>query len=106
MFKVSIYKLTQFTPAQIDTLQSKITTKGEGNKKAAYVTCLVRKKDIKLTPEEIVRQLYIDTLNTTYGYSLEKMQCEYIKRQNQQQLKRMNKQAVRLGMILVPIPTS
>ena len=32
--------------------------------------------------------------------------AEYIKRQNQQQLKRMNKQAVRLGMILVPIPTS
>ncbi len=77
ILKDSNYKLTQFTPVQINTLQSKITTKGEGNKKAAYVTCLVRKKDIKLTPEEIVRQLYIDTLNTTYGYALEKMQCEY-----------------------------
>lgn len=31
---------------------------------------------------------------------------EYIKQQNQQQLKRINKQAVKLGMILVPLPTT
>lgn len=77
ILKDSNYKLTQFTPAQIDTLQSKITTKGEGNKKAAYVTCLVRKKDIKLTPEEIVRQLYLLVLTEELGYPTTRIEVEH-----------------------------
>ena len=77
ILKDSNYKLTQFTPVQINTLQSKITTKGEGNKKAAYVTCLVRKKDIKLTPEEIVRQLYLLVLTEELGYPTTRIEVEH-----------------------------
>ena len=39
-----------------------------------YLTCLVRKKEIKLTPEEVVRQLYLLVLIEDYGYSTSKME--------------------------------
>jgi len=42
-----------------------------------YVTCKVRKKDIKLTPEEVVRQLYLIKLHKEYGYPYERMQLEF-----------------------------
>ena len=32
-----------------------------------YVICKVRKKEIKLTPEEVVRQLYLVKLHKEYG---------------------------------------
>ena len=42
-----------------------------------YIKCLVRKKDIKLTPEEAVRQLYLMVLNKQYDYPFERMELEY-----------------------------
>lgn len=42
-----------------------------------YLTCLVRKKEIKLTPEEVVRQLYLLVLIEDYGYSTSRMELEY-----------------------------
>ena len=41
------------------------------------LTCLVRKKEIKLTPEEVVRQLYLLVLIEDYGYSTSRMELEY-----------------------------
>ncbi len=58
LLKDSAYKLSQFKPERIDALESAITLKDSGKKAAPYVTCLVRGKPIKLTPEEAVRQLY------------------------------------------------
>lgn len=62
LLKDSAYKLGQFKPAQIAALESSITLKESGKKAAPYVTCLVRGKPIKLTPEEAVRQLYVMVL--------------------------------------------
>ena len=42
-----------------------------------YATCLVRDKQIKLTPEEIIRQLYLDKLMNEYGYPKSRIQVEY-----------------------------
>ena len=42
-----------------------------------YIPCLIRDKDIKLTPEEVVRQLYIDKLINEYGYTKSRIQVEY-----------------------------
>lgn len=42
--------------------------KESGKKTAPYVTCLVRGKPIKLTPEEAVRQLYVMVLRDDLGY--------------------------------------
>ena len=42
-----------------------------------YLTCLVRKKEIKLTPEEVVRQLYLLVLMEDYGYPSSRIELEY-----------------------------
>lgn len=64
----SAYKLTQFKPAQIAALESRITMKVTGKGLTPYVTCLVRNKSIKLVPEEAVRQLYVMVLMDDLGY--------------------------------------
>ena len=46
-------------------------------KKCLLLKCLVRRKDIQLTPEEAVRQLYLMVLNEEYGYPFERMEIEY-----------------------------
>lgn len=56
ILKDSEYKLDQFSPEQITALESSIITKTDKNgKEVFYVKCLVREKEIKLTPEECVR---------------------------------------------------
>ena len=74
--KDSAYKLGQFKSTQIEDLETTIIFK-ENNEKVPYVNCLVRKKLIKLTPEEVVRQLYIRVLKDDLEYPLERMEVEY-----------------------------
>ncbi|MBD2629119.1 hypothetical protein [Trichormus variabilis] len=62
IFKDSNYKLSQFTPQEIDTLEKSIFIKQTQSGNVAYIQCLVRGKEIKLTPEEAVRQLYLQVL--------------------------------------------
>ena len=73
----SNYKLTQFSEEKIKFLEENILTKEVKGKTVPYIKCLVRKKDIKLTPEEVVRQLYVMTLNQDYGYPIDRMELEY-----------------------------
>ena len=55
--KGSEHDLSLFSDEKIATLESRITIK-EGKKgPISYLSCLVRKQEIKLTPEEVVRQL-------------------------------------------------
>lgn len=77
ILKDSNYKLTQFSTEQIQKLESEITLKTKNDKTTPYVECKVRRKEIKLTPEEVVRQLYLYLLNENYGYSFERMEIEY-----------------------------
>ena len=73
----SNYKLTQFSQQQIEKLESEIIIKEIRGTVSPYINCLVRRKDIKLTPEETVRQLYLMVLNEEYGYPFERMEIEY-----------------------------
>ena len=73
----SNYKLTQFSQQQIEKLESQIIIKEIRGTVSPYINCLVRRKDIKLTPEETVRQLYLMVLNEEYGYPFERMEIEY-----------------------------
>ncbi len=77
LLKDSGYKLTQFTPAQISALEASITVKQTAKTSVPYVTCLVRGKPIKLTPEEAVRQLYVMVLCGDLGYPVKRIQLEY-----------------------------
>lgn len=75
----SNYKLSQFSTEKIKKLEESIFLKQD--KKGTdipYILCLVRKKEVKLTPEEIVRQLYIMVLHQDYGYPVERMELEFV----------------------------
>ena len=77
ILKDSDYTLRQFDQKQIESLECRITTKTDNNGKTLYyVPCLIRNKEIKLTPEECVRQLYLDTLMDKYGYPKERIELE------------------------------
>ena len=78
ILKDSNYSLSQFDTDKIELLEQKIKTKDVKGKETPFVFCLVRKKDIKLTPEEVVRQLYLMVLNDDYGYPVSRMELEYI----------------------------
>jgi type I restriction enzyme M protein len=75
ILKDSDYKLTQFDVAKIAKLEASMVEKEGG--KGFYADCLVRKKQIKLNPEEIVRQLYLMVLIDDLGYPVDRIQCEY-----------------------------
>ncbi len=76
--KDSAYKISQFSRESIDNLTGRIIEKTDKKGKPyAVVSCLVRKKQIVLKPEEVVRQLFIDKLINDYGYPVSRMQLEY-----------------------------
>lgn len=77
ILKDTNYKLTQFNQEQIDRLEASIFIKESRGKDVPYIKCLARKKDIKLTPEEIVRQLYLMVLNQKYGYEFTNIKVEH-----------------------------
>lgn len=78
ILKDSAYKTEQFSQTSIDNLNGRIIKKADKKGKPyAVVECLVRKKQITLKPEEVVRQLLIDKLINDYGYPVSRMQLEY-----------------------------
>lgn len=80
ILKDSEYNLDLFSLDSINKLESKIITKEsstQGTKPQYYIPCLIRDKSIKLTPEEIVRQLYLDRLINEYTYPKSRIQVEY-----------------------------
>ncbi|MDD4190812.1 MAG: N-6 DNA methylase [Mangrovibacterium sp.] len=74
----SDYKITQFDLVHIQEFEKRIVVRPDkkGNP-IPYVICLVRKKEIKLVPEEVVRQLFLDVLINDFGYPTERMELEY-----------------------------
>jgi type I restriction enzyme M protein len=77
ILKDSSYKLAQFSQEKIDYLEENIREKEVRGKDVPYFKCLVRKKDVKLTPEEVVRQLYVLVLTQDFGYPADRMEVEY-----------------------------
>ena len=78
ILKNSKYGLTQFSQEKINQLEKRIFT--NENKKGdsiPYVKCLAREKTIRLTPEEIIRQLYLLILHHDFKYPFERMELEY-----------------------------
>ncbi len=78
ILKDSAYKTEQFTTEAIERLNGRIIEKEDKNgKKYATVMCLVRKKEIRLNPEEVIRQLFLDKLINDYGYPVNRIKLEY-----------------------------
>lgn len=76
IFKNTSYDDTLFSEETIAAIESAIFMKPIKDVEAPYIKCLVREKEIKLTPEEAVRQLYIYKLMHEYGYPTDRLQLE------------------------------
>jgi len=66
-----------FTSEEISAIEARISSRTVKGKDSTFITCLVRNKEFKLTPEEIVRQLYIYRLINGYGYPVNRLQVEF-----------------------------
>ena len=77
ILKDSNYKLSQFTETEIVQLEKAIALKTVKNTEVPYTVCLVRQKEIKLTPEEVIRQLYLRVLIERLKYPVSRVQVEY-----------------------------
>lgn len=76
----STYSLDLFSTHQelISDLENRIVTKKSSKgDDIPYVKCLIRDKEVKLTPEEVVRQLYTAILINDYDYTKERIVLEY-----------------------------
>lgn len=71
------YSLKLFTAAEIEYIEQNIIDKETKKGVEPYFKCQIREKEIKLTPEEIVRQLFIYKLINHYGYGVGRMKLEY-----------------------------
>lgn len=73
ILKNSNYDDAQFSEEELNQFEDKIYYKDE----VPYVQCIIREKEIKLTPEETIRQLYLNKLINIYGYPKDRMTLEY-----------------------------
>ncbi len=76
IFKNTSYDDTLFSKEAIAAVESAIFMKSVKDVETPYIRCLVREKEIKLTPEEAVRQLYIYKLIHEYGYPTDRIRLE------------------------------
>ena len=77
ILKDSNYHLSLFGQDEIDRLRAAVFIKQARGKDAPYVKCVVRGRDIRLNPEEVVRQLYASRLIHRYGYPKNRLAVEY-----------------------------
>lgn len=77
LLKDSNYNLTQFSRKHIEKLEESVFQKTVRNQEVPYVKCLSRNKDIRLTPEEAIRQLYLRVLHKDFGYPFDRIEVEY-----------------------------
>ena len=77
ILKDTDHNLSLFSADEIESLRKKIATRIHAGKETAFINCIVRGKDVRLNPEEIVRQLYAARLIHHYGYPSKRMAFEY-----------------------------
>lgn len=76
VFKNTSYDDTLFSEDAVAAVESAIFMKPVKGIETPYIKCFVREKEIKLTPEEAVRQLYIYKLIHDYSYPTDRIQLE------------------------------
>lgn len=69
--------LSLFSDEKIATLEARIVERKKGSKIALYAPCLVRGREVMLTPEEVVRQLYLMVLTQDLGYPSARIALEH-----------------------------
>lgn len=77
LFRNSTHKSSMFASETLKAIESAIFTKTIRGAEVPYIKCIIRNKEIRLTPEEAVRQLYVYELIHIYGYSPENIKLEH-----------------------------
>ncbi|KAA6341707.1 Type I restriction enzyme EcoKI M protein [termite gut metagenome] len=74
----SDYRYAQFDLMLIQKFEQCIIARTDSKgKEIPYIKCLVRNKEIRLTPEKAVRQLYLEILLNEYKYPADRIELEY-----------------------------
>ena len=76
LFKNTSYDDTLFSDEAKRTLEAQIIMKTVRGTEVPYIRCAIRDKEIRLTPEEAVRQLYLHELLNDYAYTAARIQLE------------------------------
>ena len=77
LFRGSTHKASVFSPEAVSYLEGAVFMRPSRGGEVPYVRCLIRDKDVRLTPEEAVRQLYVYDLIHVEGYSAENIRLEH-----------------------------
>ena len=77
ILKDSKYSLAQFDKQSIEELINKVILKESKAGSKYYVQCIKRNKEILLTPEEIIRQLFLIELTKHYQYPLSRVNVKH-----------------------------
>ena len=77
ILKDTDYAVSLFSEKEIKLIESNIFEKETKTGNALYVKCIIRNKEIKLTPEEVIRQLFTAKLLTHYNYPKGRIVFEY-----------------------------
>ena len=62
LIKNTSYDTSMFSDSAIKAIEDNVFLKEVRGKDVPHITCLIRNKPIRLSPEEVVRQLYIHKL--------------------------------------------
>lgn len=76
IFENTSYDATLFSEETKEAVESLVFKKEGKGGEIPYIKCLVREKEIRLTPEEAVRQLYLYRLIHAYGYPADRIRLE------------------------------
>ncbi|MDR0618521.1 MAG: type I restriction enzyme HsdR N-terminal domain-containing protein, partial [Bacteroidales bacterium] len=78
ILKDSDYRHVQFDLMLIYEFEQRIIVRTDNKRREIpYINCLIRKKEIRLTPEEAIRQLYLEILLNDYKYPADRIELEY-----------------------------
>lgn len=75
--KSQTHSLKLFSQDEIDWLEGRIFKRQTKRGEEFAVKCFVREKEIKMTPEEVVRQLYAHRLVEDYDYPVSRLAFEF-----------------------------
>ena len=78
ILKDSNYHLDLFTNTEVQALRAEIIIQTISGKETPFIRCPIRKKEIQLKPEELIRQLYAARLLKRYRYPRERVRFEHL----------------------------
>jgi type I restriction enzyme M protein len=77
LLRSSAHGMSQFSQEAIDDLEARVEIRNKSTRPTPYVICRIRNRAVKLTPEEVVRQLYLGVLIDDLAYPEDRIRVEH-----------------------------